>query len=110
MLYKVNESSYEFKNSSIGGAPQILKIYEHLSSQKLGVLWMNRMDSEPSIYLSGRRPTNYGPRDMWILDTEKHANRCIRMWAEKKQRRLLQMVRCQQMHLSGMQCRALSAL
>lgn len=25
MFYKVNESSYEFKNSSIGGAPQILK-------------------------------------------------------------------------------------
>ena len=71
MLYKVNESSYEFKNSSIGGAPQVLKIYEHLSSQKLGVLWMNRMDSEPSIYLSGRRLTNYGPRDIWILAPEK---------------------------------------
>ena len=71
MFYKVNESAYEFKNSSIGGAPQILKIYEHLSSQKLGVLWKNRMDSEPNIYLSGRRLTNYGPRDMWILDPEK---------------------------------------
>ena len=29
------------------------------------------MDSEPNIYLSGRRLTNYGPRDMWILDPEK---------------------------------------
>ncbi|ATY03900.1 hypothetical protein AM334_02640 [Klebsiella aerogenes] len=71
MLYKVNANPYEFKNSSIGGAPQVLKIYEHLSSQKFGVLWMNRMDSEPCIYLSGRKLTNYGPRDMWVLNPEK---------------------------------------
>jgi len=71
MLYKVNTNPYEFRNSSIGGAPQVLKIYEHLSSQKFGVLWMNRMDSEPCIYLSSRKLNNYGSRDMWVLNPDK---------------------------------------
>ena len=71
MLSKVNANPYEFQNSSIGGAPQVLKIYEHLSSQKFGVLWMNRMDNEPSIYLSGRKLINYGLRDMWVLNPDK---------------------------------------
>ena len=26
---------------------------------------------EPNIYLSGRKLTNYGPRDMWVLNPEK---------------------------------------
>ncbi|HAU4883662.1 TPA: hypothetical protein F3L15_06450 [Aeromonas hydrophila] len=71
MLRHVNDNACEFSSSSIGGAPQVLKIYEHLSSQMFGVLWKNRNDINEEIYYSGRRLANYGPRDIWVLKPDE---------------------------------------
>jgi hypothetical protein len=57
-----------YKYSSIGGAPQVLKIYEFLSSCMFAVKWKNREDEEPINYVAGRRPLGFEMPDVWVLD------------------------------------------
>jgi hypothetical protein len=71
MLRDVNSDAYKYKNSSIGGAPQILKIYEHLSSRYLAVDWeIPRQATGISPYVCGRRVLGYENPTLWILDPD----------------------------------------
>lgn len=70
MLDEVKSDHMKYGHGSIGGAPQVLKIYEHLSSQVLGVRWKNKDDCEEHTYISGRRALGYETPDAWVLDPE----------------------------------------
>lgn len=71
MLRKVDKNITLYKNDSIGGAPQVLKIYEHLSSKYLAVDWKisNQRDGN-GIYICGRKILGYEKSSTWILDPE----------------------------------------
>ncbi|MBL0517520.1 hypothetical protein [Aeromonas caviae] len=60
----------EYKYSTIGGAPQILKIYEFLSSSHFAVKWKNHDDDEPVSYVSGRKTLGFETPDLWVFDPE----------------------------------------
>ena len=71
MLRKVDENRILYKNESIGGAPQILKIYEHLSSRYLAVDWnISSQKDGGGIYICGRKILGYETPSMWILNPE----------------------------------------
>lgn len=71
MLRKVDDNITLYKSDSIGGAPQVLKIYEHLSSKYLAVEWniSNQRDGN-GIYICGRKILGYEKSSIWILDPE----------------------------------------
>jgi len=68
MLVEVKSNYLKFEHGSIGGAPQVLKIYQHLSSQILGVKWSNNGDTQEHTYISGRKALGYETPDAWVLD------------------------------------------
>jgi hypothetical protein len=53
---------------SIGGAPQVLKIYQYLNSQPMGVFWPQKDGGKVS--LLGRTLLPYERTDAWILDPD----------------------------------------
>jgi len=72
MLRDVDSSPMDFKSSSIGGAPQLLKVYEHLSSQYIGLCW--RTPGKPErdgTYVSGRRILKHETPMAWLLDPDQ---------------------------------------
>jgi hypothetical protein len=52
---------------SIGGAPQLVKVYEHLNTQSFGVKW--GASGEQS-FLQGRPLLGYENVDVWIMDPQ----------------------------------------
>lgn len=71
MLRTVDNSTVLYKNESIGGAPQILKIYEHLSSKYFAVTWdISRQKHGNGIYICGRKILGYETPSMWILNPD----------------------------------------
>lgn len=71
MLRDVNGDVSKYRNSSIGGAPQVLKIYEHLSSRYLAVDWeIPRQATGKSPYVCGRRVLGYENPTLWVLDPD----------------------------------------
>jgi hypothetical protein len=58
----------EKKSHTIGGAPQILKIYQHMNATPLAVYWTQK--DERQIYLNGRPVLGYENIDNWIIDPE----------------------------------------
>lgn len=68
MLEEVRNDATKYSYSSIGGAPQILKVYEHLSSRIIGVKWSNRGDEEACTYISGRKALPYEMPDAWVIN------------------------------------------
>jgi hypothetical protein len=57
------------RQSSIGGAPQLVKVYEYLNTQEFGVYWPNR--SSGKLFIGGRPLLGYESVDFWILDPDK---------------------------------------
>ncbi|PJZ70819.1 hypothetical protein CH373_05995 [Leptospira perolatii] len=53
---------------SIGGAPQILKVYQHMNSRVFGVYWPNK-DSK-KITINGRELIGYENIQNWIIDPD----------------------------------------
>jgi hypothetical protein len=53
---------------SIGGAPQVVKVYQYMHTTSLGVFWPDRTGNQ--IYLSGRPCLEYERVDNWILDPD----------------------------------------
>lgn len=51
----------------IGGAPQIVKIYQHLNSRPLAVNWPDRKGNN-RVHLFGRPLMNYENTNWWVLD------------------------------------------
>lgn len=76
MLRKVESNFGEFKNGSIGGVPQVLKIYEHLSSKYLGVEWKRAGTEDKSdIYVCGRKTLPYETPSLWVLNPDTLVSR-----------------------------------
>ena len=70
MLEEAQNDHSKYSFGSIGGAPQVMKIYEYLSSQMLGVKWKNKGDETIKTYISGRQALDYEVPDAWILDPQ----------------------------------------
>lgn len=71
MLRMVDGSKKTHKEASIGGAPQILKIYEHLSSKYLAVDWkINHQENGDGVYVCGRKILGYENPSLWILNPD----------------------------------------
>lgn len=68
MLREARKDDYLYRYGSIGGAPQILKVYEHLSSQYIGVRW--KEDSALETYVCGRRLLPYETSSAWLLEPD----------------------------------------
>jgi hypothetical protein len=66
-------------NSTIGGAPQLLSICQHMTSRHLAIHWPNKNNGK--VFLSGRPVFDFENIDSWILDpdtfqkTHKHLTR-----------------------------------
>lgn len=92
MLREVDTTPSLYKEASIGGAPQVLKIYEHLSSRYLAIEWNTKNPAvrrkngttpkgkaadgekaegaEVPIYICGRQILEYETPTLWILDPD----------------------------------------
>jgi hypothetical protein len=54
--------------STIGGAPQILKVYQYMSTAPLGVYWPDKASGR--IVLQGRATLGYERIDRFVLDPD----------------------------------------
>lgn len=71
MLREVGDSARLYKNESIGGAPQVLKIYEHLTSKYIAVRWsIPHLENSSGIYICGRKILGYERSSLWIIDPD----------------------------------------
>lgn len=55
-------------SETIGGAPQVVKVYQYLQTSPLAVYWPNRESGE--VVLQGRPCLGYERIDRWILDPD----------------------------------------
>lgn len=66
----VRDMLREVKHSeTIGGAPQIVKVYQYMKSAPLGVFWPNRETGQ--IHLQGRPLLDYERTERWVLDPDR---------------------------------------
>jgi hypothetical protein len=71
MLRDADANPSAYRTGNIGGAPQVLKVYEHLSSRYLAVEWRSPSSKRPSgVYICGRRLLGYETPTLWILDPD----------------------------------------
>jgi hypothetical protein len=56
------------KKLSVGGPPQVLKVYQHMNCKMIGVYWPKR--SGGNITIGGRSLLDYEKPDCWILDPD----------------------------------------
>ncbi len=56
-------------SETIGGAPQIVKVYQYMKSAPLGVFWPNRESGK--IHLQGRPLLGYERTERWALDPDR---------------------------------------
>lgn len=57
------------RSETIGGAPQIVKVYQYMKSSPLGVYWPNRDSGQ--VHLQGRPILDYERTDRWVLDPDR---------------------------------------
>ncbi len=104
MLREVDADASLYKNASIGGAPQVLKLYEHLSSRYIGVEWETKHKIEhktpkrrakagsverpkPSgapIFVCGRQSLDYETPTVWVLNPDTLVSRHLHYSEEPK--------------------------
>jgi hypothetical protein len=53
---------------TIGGAPQVVKVYQYMRTAPLGVYWPQKAGGE--VYLQGRACLGYERIDRWVLDPD----------------------------------------
>lgn len=71
MLRTVDQNKMLHKVGTIGGAPQILKIYEHLTAKYLAVTWnISQQENGAGVYVCGRKILEYETSSVWILDPD----------------------------------------
>lgn len=71
---------------TIGGAPQIIKVYQYMDSAPLGVLWPDAATGQ--VYLQGRQTLGYERTDRFVLDPDtfdSSAHRLPALKAEAKE-------------------------
>lgn len=56
------------RSHTVDGAPQVIKIYEHLNTQPIAVAWPSRVSG--AVFLQGRPVLGYENIDSWILDPD----------------------------------------
>ena len=56
------------RSETIGGAPQIVKVYQYMRSAPLGVYWPNKATGK--VFLFGRPCLGYENIDRWVLDPD----------------------------------------
>lgn len=56
------------RDDSIGGAPQIVKVYQHMNCRPIGVYWPTKKAGNAT--LQGRVLQNYEDSDFWFLDPD----------------------------------------
>jgi hypothetical protein len=79
MLREVNNNKQLHKEGSIGGAPQVLKVYEHLTSKYIAVDWKtSSAKDDDGIYVCGRKILGYETPSVWILDPDTLVTRHAR--------------------------------
>lgn len=57
------------KSHTIGGAPQIVKVYQHMNASPIAIYWPNKEAGQVS--LLGRPVLGYESIDFWILDPDR---------------------------------------
>jgi hypothetical protein len=55
------------RSETIGGAPQVVKVYQYMKSSRFGVYWPDRTGS---IFLQGRPCLGYERIDQWVIDPD----------------------------------------
>lgn len=55
-------------SETIGGAPQIVKVYQYMRTAVLGVYWPTKTNG--AIFIQGRERIGYERLDQWILDPD----------------------------------------
>lgn len=58
----------EHHSETVGGAPQVVKVYQYMRTASLGVFWPNKKAGK--VYLQGRRCLDYERIDNWLLDPD----------------------------------------
>lgn len=58
------------KRETIGGAPQMIKVYQYMSSCPVGVYWPIKNDTFSNRTLLGRKLFDYEDTDFWFIDPE----------------------------------------
>jgi len=53
---------------SIGGAPQVVKVYQHMNTQPIAVIWPSAKDGQ--VFLQGRPLLGYENIDSWVIDPD----------------------------------------
>lgn len=54
--------------TSIGGPPQLVKVYQHMNTKPIAIFWPNRLSGK--ISLVGRPLLEYENTDYWIMDPD----------------------------------------
>ena len=62
---------------TIGGAPQMVKVYQYLNSCPVGVYWPHKTNDYSNRTILGRRLFDYEDTDYWFIDPQTlHTNAC----------------------------------
>lgn len=56
------------KSETIGGAPQVVKVYQYMQTATFGVYWPTRVEGK--VFLQGRPCLGYERMDRWVLDPD----------------------------------------
>jgi hypothetical protein len=59
---------YSGHSETVGGAPQVVKVYQYMQTAALGIFWPDKKAGQ--IYLQGRRCLDYERIDNWLLDPD----------------------------------------
>lgn len=70
MLREVQADPVLYRNADIGGAPQVLKIYEHLNARYLGIEWSSEPGGETRTFVCGRQTLGYETPTLWLLNPD----------------------------------------
>lgn len=68
ILRDILRTNADDSSASIGGAPQVMKIYQHMNCRQIGVFWPRQDGGQ--IFVSGRPILPYEKPDCWILDPD----------------------------------------
>jgi hypothetical protein len=75
MLREVEADAFKYRNADIGGAPQVLKIYEHLNARYLAIEWGKDNKGQPRTYVCGRQTLGYETPTLWTLNPDTLVSR-----------------------------------
>ena len=56
------------RSETIGGAPQIVKVYQYMRSATIGIKWV--VDGKAAVHLQGRRLLDYERTEKFVLDPD----------------------------------------